>query len=121
MKLVDMHLHTRLSDGFSSPEELLEEICKTRIALSKNGDELTTVGIADHDTLLGGEICWRLNRENQSCSQLKIVPGVELDLDFMGYTVHMLVYLCDDIEKHSAVNSNKNRRNFLPRKHKLYS
>ena len=103
MKLVDMHLHTRLSDGFNSPEELLEKICKTRNILSKNGDELTTVGITDHDTLLGGEICRRINREKQFCNEIDIVPGVELDIDYMGYTVHMLVYLCDDIEKNSAV------------------
>jgi predicted metal-dependent phosphoesterase TrpH len=60
MKIIDMHLHTRLSDGFNSPKELLEKLNETRLKQLENGNELVTVAIADHDTLMGGEICWRM-------------------------------------------------------------
>lgn len=80
--LADLHVHTRASDGRSSPGEVVE------MAVTVG---LSGVGITDHDTVAGipeavsfGE---RLG--------IRVVPGIEINTDFGKTDVHILGYYID--------------------------
>jgi predicted metal-dependent phosphoesterase TrpH len=79
---IDLHLHSNLSDGISSPSELAQK--------AKEHD-LSAISIVDHDTIEG------LNEANKACSRLKIelIPGVELSSQCNGRDIHILGYFVD--------------------------
>lgn len=78
----DLHVHSNLSDGEDSPEEL--------VALAKSCG-LTTISITDHDTTaattraesLGGSI------------GVEVVPGIEFTTEAYGAEIHILGYFID--------------------------
>ncbi|QTA38427.1 PHP domain-containing protein [Thermosipho ferrireducens] len=74
---VDMHVHTTVSDGTYSPEEIVE------LALEK---QIEFLSITDHDTIDGVK--------NVNVRNLKFVPGVEISAEFPG-TLHILGYNVD--------------------------
>lgn len=84
---VDLHLHTTISDGALTPEEVIEYAHKGGLA---------AVGITDHDVTDGIEIAV------QAASKygLEIVPGVELSSEYGSKEVHILGYYmdCEDEE-----------------------
>jgi predicted metal-dependent phosphoesterase TrpH len=78
--LVDLHLHTTVSDGRLTPSELVA------LVASKG---LKVVSVSDHDTTDG------LAEAYQSAKQypdLRIIPGIELSTDIPGDEIHMLGY-----------------------------
>lgn len=99
MKYADLHIHSCLSDGTLSPEEILSE------AESKG---VKCISITDHDTIASQYICETYKGD------VKIVPGIELSSEYKGIEIHILGYFIDvNNEKlKSAVDTlNKNRIN----------
>lgn len=81
-KYADLHIHTTISDGALTPEEVVEHAHR---------EELGAIGITDHDVTDGIEIAV------QAASKygLEIVPGVELSSDYGKKEVHILGYYMD--------------------------
>ena len=82
-KYVDLHLHSRHSDGVRSPAELV------RMAAEKG---LKAVAITDHDSVDGIDEA----REEGSRLGVEVIPAVELSVAYRGYhDVHLLGYFID--------------------------
>ena len=81
-KYVDLHIHTRCSDGTSTPEEI-------PILASQAG--LEAVAITDHDAVDGIERAIAGN----TCNGLEIIPGVELSTTVGDADIHILGYYID--------------------------
>ena len=80
---VDLHLHTTLSDGRLTPQQLV------RLA-SQRG--LQVIAITDHDSTEGIEASLETA---QAFPQLKVIPGIELSTDIPDNEVHLLGYFID--------------------------
>ncbi|MFC1624594.1 PHP domain-containing protein [Candidatus Omnitrophota bacterium] len=81
-KLADLHVHTYLSDGTFSPEEVVE-YSKSR--------GLNAVAITDHDSC--GAITPAVKRGKDL--GLEVIPGVELSVELDEEEMHMLGYFID--------------------------
>jgi 3',5'-nucleoside bisphosphate phosphatase len=79
--LLDLHLHTTCSDGVWAPERLFEEI---------RARELELFCVSDHDTL--GAYPMPADLAGRS------IPGLEVDSEHGGHTVHLLAYGVSDDE-----------------------
>jgi 3',5'-nucleoside bisphosphate phosphatase len=84
--MIDLHLHTRYSDGNWSPSELVERA----IALG-----LKCIAVTDHDTVAG------INEAiDAAAGRIRIIPGIEINTvwqrpDGSGKDVHILGYFID--------------------------
>jgi 3',5'-nucleoside bisphosphate phosphatase len=74
---VDLHVHSRASDGTETPTRLVE------MALERG---ITTLALTDHDTQQG----WPEAVEAAAGTGLELVPGTELSLEYPG-GMHLLV------------------------------
>jgi predicted metal-dependent phosphoesterase TrpH len=83
MGQVDLHVHTSVSDGKFSPEEIVRKAA---------GLELEYLAICDHDSIEG--IAPAL-KAAKAFPGLKIIPGVEVSTVAPGSEVHMLGYFID--------------------------
>lgn len=79
---IDLHTHSRYSDGTFTPAELFE--------LARERD-LATVALTDHDTIAGLPEA----REAGDRLGIEVIPGVELSTVRDGEGVHMLCYFMD--------------------------
>ena len=79
--MADLHVHTTVSDGKKTPDEVIR-------TASKNN--LTAIAITDHDTVLGIEIA--LNEAEKF--GLEIIPGVEFSIAF-SKDMHILGLFVD--------------------------
>jgi len=79
---IDLHTHTRASDGTQTAEELL------RAAAVQGIDVL---GLTDHDTTEG----WDEAVDAAEGTGLRLIRGIEVSCVFAGYGVHLLAYLPD--------------------------
>ncbi len=80
--MIDLHLHTTASDGTLSPAELV-----TRAKAAG----LTTIGVADHDTMAAVPELEALTRE----AGLDFVPGIEITAVWNAKDIHILGYFLD--------------------------
>lgn len=78
--LIDMHTHTNASDGEYDADTLIE------MAKDKG---ITTLGITDHDTLLGVQ---GIKKEH---SNIEVVPGIEISVKVPIGRMHVLGYDLD--------------------------
>lgn len=78
----DFHMHTYLSDGEPSPEELV------RACLELNLDEIS---ITDHDSIGAYPAVFDMVKR----SKMRITPGAELDCTFGEIELHMLGFGLD--------------------------
>ena len=78
----DLHLHTTFSDGTCSPEEVVREASRHRLA---------TVALTDHDTVEG---CPRMAVACQAAG-IEFIPGTELTAEAGGRELHILGYYLD--------------------------
>lgn len=79
---IDLHIHSRYSDGTMSPEELI-------VYAKKKG--LEAVALTDHDTVDGVREAVRLGRK----LDLEVISGIEISAIYGKTTVHILGYLFD--------------------------
>ena len=82
MKRVDLHLHTRASDGQLTPSALVQAAVAGR---------LDVIAITDHDTVAGVEEALAAGRGKP----LRVIPGVELSSHQDGVEIHVLGYFVD--------------------------
>ena len=89
---IDLHVHSTVSDGRFTPEEI---VCKA----AELG--LSAIAIADHDSIDG--IAPALLAA-QAFPQLKVIPNVEISTDNPGGEVHILGYFIDYTNEELEVN-----------------
>jgi predicted metal-dependent phosphoesterase TrpH len=80
--LVDLHLHTKCSDGLLAPRDLV------RRAKEAN---LRSICLTDHDTLAGFPDAWATGQE----LGIEVLPGCEISCDHDGRELHILGLLVD--------------------------
>ncbi len=80
--LIDLHTHSRASDGTQSPAELM-------IAAREAG--LDVIGLTDHDSAAG----WAEAMDAAGQVGVTVVPGMEISTKLNGSGVHLLAYLPD--------------------------
>lgn len=105
MKLIDLHVHSTVSDGTYSPSEL---------ALYAKEKGLDTFALTDHDTIAGIDECQAKGQE----IGVTVIPGIEFSADYYGKEVHVLGYYIDHhnkpfIERLEALVKERNNRNLL--------
>jgi len=98
-KFADLHLHTTCSDGFFTPEQLLQEAKNRRFS---------AIAITDHDTLKGSERAASLAQ----AFDIEIIPGVEITTVAAKKEFHILGYLMDGRNRDllSLLQHNEDRR-----------
>lgn len=79
---VDLHLHSKFSDGLNSPAELVD------MAVAKN---LAAISLTDHDCVDGVNEAVEAGREQS----VEVLSGVELSCEFKGRDLHILGYGVD--------------------------
>ena len=79
---IDLHTHSRASDGTQSPAEVMR-------AAAEAG--LDVVALTDHDTAQG----WAEATEEAETLGLELVTGIEVSTRFEHTGVHLLAYLPD--------------------------
>jgi predicted metal-dependent phosphoesterase TrpH len=80
---VDLHIHSNVSDGRFSPEEVVRKAATLG---------LTVIALADHDSVDG--VAPALTSA-QSFPHLKVIPNVEISTDTTAGEVHILGYFID--------------------------
>ena len=80
---VDLHLHTRASDGTLTPAQLID-LCAAR--------GLKVVAISDHDSTEGLPEALAAAKSH---SGLRVIPAIELSTDVPGSEIHILGYFID--------------------------
>jgi predicted metal-dependent phosphoesterase TrpH len=82
MRVADLHLHTRFSDGTYTPEELVAQALR---------QDLAAMALTDHDTVEG------CGPTAQACAAagIEFIPGTELTAEQDGHELHILGYLMD--------------------------
>lgn len=103
MKSIDLHVHSTVSDGTLTPEE---------IALYAQSKGLSAIALTDHDTISGIDACQQKGLE----VGVIVVPGIELSADYYGKEVHVLGYYIDHhspvlIKKLDALVKARQKRN----------
>ncbi len=82
MKQIDLHTHTRASDGCKTPRDLVAYALENGVAV---------LAITDHDTVAGIPEALAA-AEDES---IRVVPGIEFSIDFGPGTFHLLAYNID--------------------------
>jgi predicted metal-dependent phosphoesterase TrpH len=97
---IDLHIHTTVSDGRFSPEEIVHKSARLG---------LTIIAICDHDTVDGIASALKAAR---AFPQLRIIPGVEISTFAPGNEVHVLGYFIDfnDPNLRTALANSRNSR-----------
>lgn len=82
-KLIDLHIHTTVSDGVLSPKEVIDEAVKNNVKI---------LSIADHDTIDAySEEFLNYAKEKK----ITVIPAVEISTKTKGGGVHVLGYNID--------------------------
>lgn len=77
--LIDMHTHTKYSDGELTPDELI---------LKAQKEGIKTIAITDHDTLLGVQNI-NIDLENE---EIEVIKGIEISIKVPVGRMHILGY-----------------------------
>jgi len=81
-KFADLHVHTRISDGFFTPEDAVEQA---------HGAGLAAMAIADHDSVDGIQpAIWAGKKYG-----VEIIPAVELSSGIDNHELHIVGYYTD--------------------------
>ncbi len=80
---VDLHLHTRASDGALTPTELVN-LCADR--------GLRTIAVSDHDSTEGLAEAFAAA---DARGGMRVIPAIELSADVPGSEIHILGYFLD--------------------------
>lgn len=82
MKLIDLHVHSTVSDGTLTPTEL---------ALYASEKGLSAIALTDHDTIDGIAECQKKGEE----LGLAVIPGIEFAAHYNEIEIHILGYFID--------------------------
>lgn len=82
---VDLHLHTRRSDGDESPAEVARRCLAARLRVASVTDHNTMAGIAEFTGTVG--------------RSMTVVPGCEVTARWRGEEVHCLAYFIDPADR----------------------
>lgn len=101
--MIDLHTHTKASDGEFTPKELID------LAISKH---MTAIAITDHDTVDGLEEA----EEYAKDKDITLIPGIELEAKVEKGQMHILGLFIDYNnkefkEKLNAIREYRNSRN----------
>jgi predicted metal-dependent phosphoesterase TrpH len=77
--LIDLHCHTKASDGSLTPTQLVELAVES---------DIHALGIADHDTLGGVAEAVEVGEKHSLC----VIPGIELSVNSPWGSLHLLGY-----------------------------
>ena len=80
---IDLHIHSSVSDGKFSPEDIVHWAAKLG---------LTVIALCDHDSVDGIAPALEAARDLQ---KIRVIPGVELSTYAPGNEVHILGYFID--------------------------
>lgn len=80
--MIDLHLHTKASDGDLTPEELID------LAITKG---IKTIAITDHDTIDGLESAIQYSKGKD----IFVIPGVELEATTQHGQMHIVGLFID--------------------------
>lgn len=81
--MVDLHIHTKFSDGSDNVEQIFKKILKTDIKI---------FSITDHDTIKGCKYLHNNLKQDLIKNNLKFINGVELSTRLNGRSIHILAY-----------------------------
>ncbi|MCX6779094.1 MAG: PHP domain-containing protein, partial [Candidatus Magasanikbacteria bacterium] len=78
--LIDLHTHTKCSDGLLTVEELVKKAAQKKVKI---------LALTDHDTVEGLPLFIKI------CAKYKIqaIPGIELSTEIDGIELHIVGYL----------------------------
>ena len=107
MPQIDLHIHSTASDGRYSPAEIV------RMAVAKG---LTTIALADHDTVDG--IAPALEAATEFPG-LTVIPAVELSTDTPNGEVHVLGYFFDYTDQEFKASLERMRNSRIERARKM--
>lgn len=79
---IDLHTHSRVSDGTATPAELVRDAAAAG---------LDVLGLTDHDTTAG----WAEASAAATAVGIVLAPGIEISTRHRGAGVHLLAYLPD--------------------------
>ena len=99
-KLIDLHIHSNLSDGELSPKEIIDRAVNNGVSV---------IAIADHDTTLAyNDDLFNYAKENN----VKLITAVEISTKYKGIGIHVLGYNFDINNKllTDKLYSNRNSR-----------
>lgn len=99
-KLIDLHIHSNLSDGELSPKEIIDRAVNNGVSV---------IAIADHDTTLAyNDDLFNYAKENN----VKLITAVEISTKYKGIGIHVLGYNFDINNKllTDKLYSNRNAR-----------
>jgi len=82
----DLHMHTCHSDGYHTPEKLIERA---------NNQGIKILSITDHDSVNGIK---EASKYAEKCG-IEVIPGVEISTDIRDTEVHILGYFVDPKNK----------------------
>lgn len=80
---VDLHNHTKYSDGVWTCKELIEEAIKANVDI---------FAITDHDSVFGVE---EILEEVKNYNNIDVIPGVEISTNYKGQSVHIVCLFKD--------------------------
>ena len=82
-KLIDLHIHTNISDGALSPKEIIDEAQRKGVGI---------ISIADHDTI---EAYTKELFDYAECKNIKVINAVEISTKIDKAGIHVLGYNFD--------------------------
>ncbi|WP_153398154.1 PHP domain-containing protein [Ornithinicoccus halotolerans] len=100
--VIDLHTHSRHSDGTDTPGELVAAAAAAGVRV---------VALTDHDAATGWDEADRAGREHG----VTVVPGIELSCRWRGVSVHLLGYLFDPQDVALLAETGRARRHRVTR------
>ena len=95
---IDLHNHTKYSDGLFSPEELI------KIAISQNVD---CFALTDHDSVAGCDEIQEISKNYN----IKVISGMELSTYYKGKSVHIVCLFPNNKVPEGLIEYTKNMKN----------
>lgn len=110
LKYIDLHIHSKASDGTQTPKEVVELAYHS---------QLSAIALTDHDTIDGvieaEKMVEQLSKEGKD---LRLIPGIEISVEYQGKDIHILGLFIDIENKNFKkelvkIRERRNKRNEL--------